>query len=251
MDTFSLIQFRDDSGRIFNHNNHTPKIFLTKGTQRDWLGRPVHPPIQQVSHNWWNFDNDTNFMIAQEAGTNEFQMLFPIHIRKTGRKPFSPQNGLVVTTKVGSVTTGTEPMMKLIESTLLGPVAGTDEVGRRLVAYQMQMPMKGKGRNKVVDNSMITEVSETLEIVYEGMYTRLDYQKEPAPIDITITQTWVINKRNSGVYERYRRQPYLRVTISFDSHGKFGVIPIPEAKFWPEAYCTKNYSVTSSDAQPA
>jgi len=153
--------------------------------------------MQQVSLDWWNFDNDTDFMTAHEAGTNEFQTLLPIHIRKTGPNPFSPQNGLVTTTKVnGLITTGTEQMMKLLESTLLGPAAGTDTVGRKLVAYQMQMPMKGKGRNKEVDNSKITEKSETLEIVCEGMYTLLEFQKEPAPIDITLTLTWVINRRS-------------------------------------------------------
>jgi len=174
-------------------------------------------------------------MIVQEAGTNEFQTLFPINIRKTGRNPLSPPNGKVVTTRVQGPA-WTEPMMKLVESTLLGPAAGTDEVGRRLVAYQMQMPMKGKGRNQEVDNSMITEVSETLEIVYEGMYNLIELQKEPAPIDITITLTWVRNKPSSGVYKCYRRQPSLRVTISFDSKGKFGIIPIPESTFWRKAY---------------
>ena len=54
--------------------------------------------------------------------------------------------------------------------------------------------------------------------------------------DITITLTWVINKRNSGVFDRYKRHPYLRITISFDSKGKFGLIPVPEAKLWREAY---------------
>jgi len=168
--------------------NHTPTIYLTKGTNRNWLGRPVHPPIQQVSYEWWEYDEDTDFMKAQEAGTNEFQTLFPINIHTTGQNPFTPPNDKVVTTRIHGPT-WTEPMMKVVESTLLGPAAGMDEVGRRLVAYQMQMPMKGKGRNKEVDNSMITEVSETLEIVYEGMYTLLAFQKEPVPIDITTTMT--------------------------------------------------------------
>ena len=188
MDAFSRIQFRDNHHRIFNGTNHTPTIYLTKGTNHDWLGRPVHPPIQQVSYEWWEYDEDTDFMKAQEAGTNKFQTLFPINIRKKGRNQFTPPNGKVVTTRIHGPA-WTEPMMKVVESTLLGPAAGTDEVGRRLVAYQMQMPMKGKGRNKEVDNSMITEVSETLEIVYEGMYTLLAFQKEPVPIDITTTMT--------------------------------------------------------------
>jgi len=174
-------------------------------------------------------------MTAHKAGTNEFQSLLPINIRKTGLHTFSPPNDTVITTNFhGSVTTGTEPMLKLVESTLLGPVAGTDEIRRRLVAYQMQMPTKGP--NKKIDNSKITEVSDTLEIVYEGMYKLLEIQKEPAPIDITTTMTWVINKRSSGVYERYKRQPYLRITVSFDSKGKFGAIQIPESIFWCEAY---------------
>jgi len=122
------MQFRDDHHRIFNGADHTPTIQLTKGTEYDWLGRPIHPPIQQVSHAWWNFDDDTDFMIAQEAGTNEFQMLFPLNIRKKGQNPFTPPNGKVVTTKIqGPVWT--EPLMKLVESTLLGPAAGTDETG--------------------------------------------------------------------------------------------------------------------------
>jgi len=235
MDAFSRIQFREDNGRLFNGPNHTPTNLLTKGTVHDWLGRPVHPPIQQVSHAWWNFDNETHFTTVHETGINEFQTLLPIKIRKTGRHPFSPPNGTVITTNVeGSITTGTEPMMKLLESTLLGPAAGTDEIRRRLVAYQMQMPTKGP--NKEINNSKITEVSDALEIVYKGMYNLLELQKEPAPIDITTTLTWVINKRSSGVYTRYKRQPYLRITISFDSKGKFGAIQVPESIFWGEAY---------------
>jgi len=100
--------------------------------------------------------------------------------------------------------------MKLVESTLLGPAAGTAETGRRLVAYQMQIPMTGP--NKEIDNSRITEVSDTLEIVYEGMYNLIELQKEPAPIDITITLTWVINQRGSGVYLRYKHQPMASMT---------------------------------------
>jgi len=46
----------------------------------------------------------------------------------------------------------------------------------------------------------------------------------------------VINKHSSGLYERYKPQPYLRITISFDSKGKFGAIQIPESIFWREAY---------------
>jgi len=225
-------QFNTEAS-YFSIPTYTPTIQLTKGTKRDWLGRPIHPPMQQVSHTWWNFDDDTDFMIAQEAGTNEFQTLFPLNIRKKGRNPFTPPNGKVVTTKIqGPVCT--EPLMKLVESTLLGPAAGMAETGRRLAACQMQIPTTGP--NKEIDNSRITEVSDTLEIVYEGMHNLMELQKEPAPIDITITLTWVINQRGSGVYLRYKRQPYLRITISFDSKGKFGLIPVPEAKLWPEAY---------------
>jgi len=101
--------------------------------------------------------------------------------------------------------------MKMVESTLLGPAAGTDKIGRRLVAYQMQMPMTSKGPTTEVDNSRLTEISETLEIVYEGMYILLGFQKTPTPIDITITMTWIMNNRNSGVFDRYKRHPYLRV----------------------------------------
>jgi len=50
MDAFSRMQFREDNGRVFNRPNHTPTVYLTKGNVPDWLGRPVHPPIQQVSH---------------------------------------------------------------------------------------------------------------------------------------------------------------------------------------------------------
>ena len=59
------------------------------------------------------------------------------------------------------------------------------------------------------------------------------------PIDIIIALTWVINKRNSGVFERYKRQPYLRVTNSFDEKGTFGIIGnfgIFEDRLWREAY---------------
>jgi len=68
------------------------------------------------------------------------------------------------------------------------------------------------------------------------MYNLIELQKEPAPINITITLTWVINQRGSGVYTQYKRQPYLRITVSFDSKGKFGLIAVPEAIFWREAY---------------
>jgi len=125
--------------------------------------------------------------------------LFPINICTTGQNPFTPPNGKGVTTRLHGPD-WTEPMMKVVESTLLGPAVGTDEIGRRLVAYQMQMPMKSKGPNTEVDNSRLTEVLETLEIVYEGMYIILGFQKKPTPIDITITMTWVMNKRNSGVF---------------------------------------------------
>jgi len=67
-------------------------------------------------------------MEAQEAGTNEFQTLFPINIRVTGQNPFTPPNGAVVTTRIHGPN-GTEPLMKMVESTLLGPAAGTDEIG--------------------------------------------------------------------------------------------------------------------------
>ena len=82
MDAFSRMQFREDNWRIFNAPDHTPTIQLTKGTERDWIGNPINPPAQQVSHAWWNFDDDTDFMIAQEAGTNKFQTLFPFQINK-------------------------------------------------------------------------------------------------------------------------------------------------------------------------
>jgi len=62
----------------------------------------------------------------------------------------------------------------------------------------MQMPTKGP--KKETDNSKMMELSDTLEIIYKGMCNLLSLQKRPAPIDITITSTWVINKRSSGVY---------------------------------------------------
>jgi len=230
MDAFSRIQFREDNGRRFNGPNDIPTILLTKGSIRNWLGKQINPPSPQVSYTWWNFDDETQFMTVHETGTNEFQPLLPTNIRKKGRYPFSPHNGTVITTSAnGSATTGTEPMMKILESTLLGPVAGTNETGRRLVAYQMQMPTKGP--NKETDNSKIMELSDTLEIVYEGMYHLLSLQKEPAPIDITITMTWVTNKRGSGVYQRYKHQPYLRITISFDSNEKIRSHSSPRINF--------------------
>jgi len=130
MDAFSRMQFRGDNGRLFNGPNHIPTILLTKGSVRDWLGKQINPPSPQVSHTWWNFDDETHFTTVHETGTNEFQTLLPTNVRKKGRCPFSPPNGTVITANVdGSVTTGTEPMMKLLESTLLGPAAGTDEIG--------------------------------------------------------------------------------------------------------------------------
>jgi len=237
MEAFSRLQFREDNGKLFNDNDDIPTILLTQGCVRDWLGAPI-TPIPNAFHNlspaWGTYCDDTNFMTAHETGTNEFQTLLPINICKKGLYALNPPNGTVITaslTAPGSITHGTEPLMMLLESTLLGPAAGTDTTGRRLVAYQMQMP---KTRNKT-DNSKITELSETLEIVCEGKYELLGLQKGPTPIDITITMTWVINKRNSGVYQRYQGHPYLRITMSFDSKGKFDGIHIPESIFWREA----------------
>jgi len=107
----------------------------------------------------------------------------------------------------------------------------------------MQMPTKGP--NKETDNSKIIELSDTLEIVCEGMHTLLSLQKGPTPIDITITLTWVINKRSSGVHKQYKHQPYLRITISFDlEHSK------SQNQFSGAKHITNCYA-TSSDARPA
>ena len=94
------------------------------------------------------------------------------------------------------------------------------------------MPTK---RNKT-DNSKITELSETLEIVYEGTCELLGLQGDPTPIDITTTMTWVTNKCNSGAYQWYKDHPYLRITMSFDSKGTFDGVLVPELFFWREAY---------------
>jgi len=123
MDAFSSLQFRENSGKISKGPNDISTILLTKGGIRDWLGKPI-PPTPEVSHTWRNYDDDTQFMTVHETGTNEFQTLLPANICKKGRYPFSPPNDTVMTTAVittGSPPTGTEPMMKLLESTLLGP----------------------------------------------------------------------------------------------------------------------------------
>jgi len=211
MDAFSCLQFCENNGNLFNGPDDIPTILLTQGCVHDWLGAPI-PPIPNTFHNlspaWGNYDDDTQFMTAHETGRDEFQTLLPTNVCKKGQYPLNPPNGTVITTSLaatGSATHGTKPMMMLLESTLLGPAAGTNTTGRRLVAYQIQMPTK---RNET-DNSKITELSETLEIVYEGTYELLGLQEGPTPIDITITMTWVINKRSSGVYQRYKNHPYL------------------------------------------
>jgi len=111
-------------------------------------------------------------------------------------------------------------MLMLLESTLLGAMAGTRKTGRRPVTYQIQMPMK----NKEADNSKIRELSDALEIVYKGAY---DVLGKKVPIDIIITLTWVVNRQSAGVFQRYKNHPYLRITISFDSKGKFRISPSP------------------------
>jgi len=88
-------------------------------------------------------------------------------------------------------------------------------------------------KNKEPDNGEIRELSDTLEIVYEGTY---DLLEKKVPIDITITLTWVINRRSSGVFQRYKNHPYPRITISFDSKGKLGLIQVPELMFWCTAH---------------
>ena len=236
MDAFSRIQFQEDTDKIFNGTRDCPTRLLMKGCVRNWLGAPIlhNPNVSRVWHTEYN--DNTSFLTVQETGTNEFQTLLPVNIRKKGRYPFSPPNGKVVATSItttGFASQGTEPMMMILESTLLGPAAGTSTTGRKLIAYQMQMPKAG--------SSKIVELSETLEIVYEGMYELHDLQKAPVPIDITITLTWVINRHNSGVYLRYTNHPYLRITMEFDSKGKLDAINVPESIFWNEAYDTNSY----------
>ena len=238
MDAFSRLQFCENNGKLFNNSEDIPTIQLTQGCVRDWLGDPI-PPIPNNFHNlspaWGTYDDDAHFMTAHKTRTNEFQTLLPINFCKKGLCALTPPNGTVITTSLaatGSAPHGTEPMMMLLESTLLGPAAGTDTTGRRLIAYQVQMPTK---RNKT-DNSKITKLSETLEIVYEGTHELLGLQEGPTPIDITVTMTWVTNKRSSGVCQRYKNHPYLQITMSFDSKGNFDGIQIPESIFWRKAY---------------
>jgi len=244
MDAFSRLQFSEDNGKRFHADTDPPVIHLTQGCKRNWLGAPL-PPIPSIFQNlspaWATYYDDDAFLTVNETGTNKFQTLLPINFCKKGENALTPPNGTAITsslTAAGSATHGTLPMMMLLESTLLGPAAGTDTTGRRLVAYQVQMPTKRNktDNRKITDNSKIKELSETLEIVYEGKYELLGLQGPPAPIDITITMTWVINKRNSGVYQRYKDHPYLRITMSFDTAGNFDGILVPKTFFWRKAY---------------
>jgi len=204
MNAFIRLQLGENTGKIFNGPKDIPTLLLTKGCLCDWLGAPLLPtPV--ISHTWQNYDDNAPFPTVHETGTNKFQPLLPANISKIGHNPFSPPNGTVVTTSVvtpGSTTTGTELMLMLLESTLLGTAAGTSKTGRRLVTYQMQMPTK----DKETDNSKIRELSDTLEIIYEGTYDFFGFLKEPAPINITITLTWVINRCSSGVYQLLANQ---------------------------------------------
>jgi len=161
MDAFSRLQFRENTGKICNGPKDIPTLLLTKGCLRGWLSAPL-PPTPVISHTWQNCEDDVPFTAVHETGTNEFQPLLPANIGKIGRNPFSPPNGTVVTTSVVTpvlTTTGTDSMLMLLESTLLGAAAETSETGRRLVTYQMQMPTKDKETN----NSKIRELSDTLE----------------------------------------------------------------------------------------
>jgi len=189
LDAFSRIQFREDNGKRFHAAADTPVIELMQGCERNWLGTPI-PPIPNIFHNlspaWGSYYDDDDFMTVHETGTNEFQTLLPINFCKKGQNALTPPSGTVVSTSLaatGSATHGTQPMMMLLESTLLGPAAGTDTTGRRFVAYQVQMPTKRNktDNRKITDNSKITELSETLEIVYEGTY-KLLASRVPRPL---------------------------------------------------------------------
>lgn len=60
--------------------------------------------------------------------------------------------------------------------------------------YQMQIPQK----QEEVDNSKIRALSDTQEIVYEGIY---NLPQGRTLIGIIIALTWVINKPKLGVFE--------------------------------------------------
>jgi len=166
MEAFSRLQFEADAGRIFNGPKDISTLLLTKGCLRDWLGAPLKPsPI--IFHPWRDYDDDAPFTTAQETGTNKFRTLLLVNILKKGRNPYSPPNGMVVTPSVftpGPTNRGTRSMLMLLESTLLRAAAGPRKMGCRLVMYQMQMPKK----KEEADNNKIRELSDTLEIVYEG-----------------------------------------------------------------------------------
>jgi len=194
MDAFSRLQLEEDTGKLFNTITDIPTPSLTKGVMRNWLGIARH--THTVSPAWPRCKENTSFMKAHTMGVNEFQTLLPVHLLKTGRHSYSPSNRTIVTRVIhtpGPLNHSIKCMLSLVESTLLGSAAGTNDTGRALVMYQMQLPTV---------KSKIMPLSDTLEILYEGMYNLPMPEGTGTPIDITITMTWVYNEGKLGVLQR-------------------------------------------------
>jgi len=224
MDAFSRIQLREDTGKWFKPPSDIPTSSLTKGCLRDWLGAQRNPHTT-ISPAWKQYKATTPFMEAHTTGINEFQTLLPVNIHVKVNEPYSPPNGLVISRNTEITrylqNRGTGWMLRFVENTLLGAAAGTDESGRALLMYHMQMPPHHKN---------IRPLSETLEIVYTGKYSPIPSKDKH--LDIIITMTWVINPKGSGVKERYRDHPYLRITLAIEPPGR---VP-SESRIWYQAY---------------
>jgi len=227
MDAFSLIQLQEDTDKRFKSSTDMPTPLLTKGCFRDWLGAQRDPPTT-ISPTWKQYSEITPFMTAHTTGINEFQTLLPVNITVNVNGHYSPPNGLVISRNsaisISLQNRGTGWMLRFVESTLLGAAAGTDESGRALIMHQMQMPSQ---------KEKIRPLSETLEIVYTGKYD-LPAHSQAKPINIITTLTWVINPKKSktGVKERYRDHPYLRITLTMEPTRR---VP-SEARIWHQAY---------------
>jgi len=227
MDAFSLVQLQEDTDKRFKSSTDIPTPLLTKGCFRDWLGVKRDPPTT-ISPTWQQYSEITPFMEAHTTGINEFQTMLPVNITVNVNGNYRPTNGIVISRNSTFPTPlrnrGYGWMLRLVESTLLGSAAGTDESGRALIMYQMQMPSK---------DDKLRIRSETLEIAYTGKYD-LPATPQAKPITIITTLTWVSNlqKLKTGVKERYRDLPYLRITLTMEPTRRLN----DESRIWHQAY---------------
>jgi len=84
------------------------------------------------------FDNHHSFMCAHWKAKKEFQVSLPANITKSGRCPWMPANGMVVTTDINSMKSECGGwLMNFLESTLLGGAAGTKDSRQRTQTHRL------------------------------------------------------------------------------------------------------------------